>query len=94
MANTAARRFSPIFTASVTLGSVRTGTASNGNKYSVVQGSTVHGEKVRNNVTVMAFGKQRDEVAKVLRKGKTVDLAVQWDQGSLKVIGLPRAKAA
>lgn len=92
---TTARSFSPIFTAAITPGSVRTNTAKNGNKYAVMQGSKVaQGEKVRENITVMAFGAQRDEVAAFLKKGKTVELAVQWDKGSLKVIGLPRAKAA
>ena len=90
-----ARRYSPIFTATVTPASVSTKTAKNGNKYLISQGSTLQkGDAEPKTVTLMAFGKSRDEVASVLRKGRPVDLAVQYDGGSVKVIGLPREEAA
>jgi hypothetical protein len=93
--NSNARPFNPIFVAAITPASVSTRTASNGNKYAVMQGATIEqpGKDARQG-TVMAFGAQRDEVAKLLRKGKRVELAVQHDGGTLRVVGLPRAKAA
>lgn len=88
------RRFNPIFTATVTPASVSTRTGKNG-KYAVLAGATIaqNGKDpiVR---TVMAFGKARDAVAASLRKGKSVELALQHDGGSVRVIGLPRAAAA
>jgi hypothetical protein len=39
----------------------------------------------------MAFGKARDNVAGALRKGRTVQLRVQRDGGSLKVLSLANA---
>jgi hypothetical protein len=90
-----ARRFSPIFVATITPASVSTRTAKNGNKYALLQGATVaQGDKEPKQMTVMAFGKSRDEVASSLRKGRPVDLAVQYDGGSLKIVGLPRAEVA
>ncbi|AXK43853.1 hypothetical protein [Erythrobacter aureus] len=92
---TNARRFSPIFVATVTPASIATGTAKNGNDYAKMQGATVQQDgKADKTMTVMAFGDQHAEVADHLIEGQPVDLAVQYDGGSLKVIGLPRAKAA
>ena len=86
------RRFSPIFTATVTPGSVSTRSGKNG-KYAVMQNSLIQRDgKDDKTMTVMAFGKPREEVARSLRKGRPVDLAVQYDGGTLRVIGFPRAE--
>src|SRR3546814_13641290 len=45
-------------------------------------------------MTTMAFGKSYAEVGKLLRKGRAVDLAVQFDGGTVKVLGRPRDKVA
>src|SRR3546814_11927703 len=70
-----ARRFSPIFIATITPASVSTSTAKNGNKYAVMKGATIAREGQEAKVmTAMAFGKSHTEVAKLLRKGRSVDL--------------------
>ena len=89
-----ARRFSPIFVATVTPASIATREGKNG-AYALMQGSTVTQEgREPKTLTVMAFGKSHSEVAEHLVPGTPVALAVQYDGGSLKVIGLPREKAA
>ncbi|WP_162815021.1 hypothetical protein [Erythrobacter aureus] len=92
--NTAARSFSPIFTATVTPGSVSTRDGKNG-KYIVSQGATYQTEKMDapREITLMAFGKCFDAVRGKIRKGRAVELAVQFDGGTLKAIGLPREEA-
>ena len=42
----------------------------------------------------LAAGKSHTEVAGLLRKGRPVDLAVQYDGGTVKIVGLPREQAA
>ena len=87
-------KFSPIFTASVTPAAVETRTNAKGVKYAYLAGATVVRPNGKSETrTVMAFGAQRDAVAKLLRKGRPVDLAVQFDGAVVKVIGLPRAAA-
>lgn len=88
-------KFKPIFVATITPASVQTKTAANGTKYALLSGASVRqGDSEPKTMTVMAFGKARDEVSKLLRKDRSVELAVQHDGGTLKIIGLPRAKAA
>ncbi|AXK43818.1 hypothetical protein [Erythrobacter aureus] len=90
----AARKFQPIFTATVTPGSVSTRNGKNG-KYVVSQKSqftTAKNDQPRE-ITLMAFGKGFEAIQGKLRKGRAIDLAVQFDGGSLKVIGLPREEA-
>src|SRR3546814_14122692 len=83
-----ARRFSPIFIATITPASVSTSTAKNGNKYAVMKGATIAREGQEAKVmTAMAFGKSHTEVAKLLRKGRSVDLAVQYAGGTVKTLG-------
>jgi hypothetical protein len=89
------QRFRPIFNAVITPASVSTRTDKNGAKYAYLAGATVAREGREDaTLTVMAFGKSRDAVAKLLRKGKAVEFAVQPDGGTLRIIGLPRAAAA
>lgn len=89
------RTFRPIINAVVTPASVQTKTAANGTKYALLSKASVQiGDADPIERTVMAFGKSRDAVAGLLRKGRAVELAVQHDGGTLRVIGLPRAAAA
>src|SRR3546814_20897134 len=76
-----ARRFSPIFIATITPASVSTSTAKNGNKYAVMKGATIAREGQEAKVmTAMAFGKSHTEVDKLLRKGRAVDRAVRAEE--------------
>src|SRR3546814_7367125 len=44
--------------------------------------------------TVMAFGRSAADVHKLLTTGKPVELAVQFNGGTIKVIGTPRERQA
>lgn len=90
-----AKSFSPIFVATVTPAAIVTKTSAKGTDYALMQGATVQkGDAEPKSLTVMAFGKSHAEVANLLETGTPVELAVQYDGGSLKVIGLPREKPA
>jgi len=76
----------------ITLASVTTGTVgkgpSKGQKFSTSKGATAHFSNGDKPVTVMAFGAQRDSVAKLLRKGKKVTVTAVWDgKNVLKILG-------
>src|SRR3546814_17920459 len=93
--NSNARRFSPIFVATVTPATVSTRTDKSGNKYAYLAGATIAQEgKETKTMTTMAFGKSYAEVGKLLRKGRAVDIDVPFDGGTVKVIGRPRQKVA
>ncbi len=87
-------KFSPIFIATVTPGSVSTRNGKNG-KYIYSAKTTYATDKMEapRETTLMAFGKCYEAVAGKLRKGRSIDLAVQFDGGTLKAIGLPREQA-
>src|SRR3546814_17784293 len=83
--------YTTLFRSTITPASVSASTAKNGNKYAVMKGATIAREGQEAKVmTAMAFGKSHTEVAKLLRKGRSVDLAVQYDGGTVKIVGLPR----
>lgn len=89
-----AKRFSKIFTAQVSFGDDVT--VSQDRRKSVYgrAGAAVKlpdGQVV--NRTVMAFGNQLVSVQPDFVPGNVVDLAVQFDGGTLKVIGYPREQA-
>src|SRR3546814_10655268 len=72
--NSNARRFSPIFVATVTPATVSTRTDKSGNKYAYLAGATIVQEgKETKTMTTMAFGKSYAEVGKLLRKGRAVE---------------------
>ena len=76
----------------ITLASITTGTIakgpSMGQKFTTSKGATAHFGNGDKPVTVMAFGKQRDSVAKLLRKGKKVTVTAVWDgKNVLKILG-------
>ena len=88
------RKFSPIFTASVTpTASVAYATTAKGVPYAKFP-ATVGFKGGDAQRTVMAFGDQLAAVRKSLRKGRAVELAIQHDNGTVKVIGLPRENVA
>src|SRR3546814_15571534 len=76
-----ARRFSPIFVATVTPATVSTRTDKNGNKYAHMAGATIAQEgKETKTMTTMALGKSYAEVGKLLRKGRAVALAARSEE--------------
>jgi len=87
-----------MFQANITLGAVstkNTATGKNaGQKYSVSRAVLNKKDGTTREVTVMAFGKQRDSVARLLRKGKTVTVSAVWDNRTLKIIGPRRERKA
>lgn len=85
-----ARKFSPIFDARVTpVEKITVLKAVNGTTYGRFQADVdFKGGTQRRNV--MAFGDQFAAVRKGLRKGRPVVLAIQHDNGTVKVIGYPR----
>ena len=44
--------------------------------------------------TVMAFGPSAKDIRDLLAEGRPVDLAVQFDGGTVKIIGSPRERQA
>jgi hypothetical protein len=92
---TAARApFRPIFAATITPAGIEALTSVKGKGYIKMQGAQVSrngGEPTTR--TVMAFGKSADAVRDLLVEGKPVELAVQFDGGTVKIIGEVRAPA-
>lgn len=90
----AQRKYSPIFSARLTLGAIAISAAKTGVEYAKAKAQVVlpSGQSVER--TVMAFGDQLASVRDVLVEGNTVTLAVQHDGGTMKIIGHPREKAA
>lgn len=90
-----ARPFRPIFTATVTPASIENKTSATGTDYLLLQGATVAraGQEPKTR-TVMVFGKSVDAVQGMLSEGQPVDLAVQYDGGTVRVVGPVREPAA
>jgi hypothetical protein len=44
--------------------------------------------------TVMAFGRQNEQIAHLLQEGRAIDLAVRFDGGTMRVVGLPHRPEA
>lgn len=79
---------------SITMGSVQTKTTSKGAKYTLSQGATAHFSNGDKEVTVMAFGEQRDSIVGSLRKGRKTTFTAVWDgKNVLKLLG-PQAEPA
>jgi hypothetical protein len=90
-----ARRFNPIFVATVTPATIDMKVSETKGAYTLMQAATVSKEgREDRSLTVMAFGKAHEEVGIFLEPGQPIELAVQHNGGTLKVIGLPHAKAA
>lgn len=91
---TKTRKFSPIFNAPITpTGEMTEKTTRKGVPYVRFPAEVgMKGGPVPR--TVMAFGDQLAAVRDSLKEGQTVELAVQRDGGTIKLIGFPREKVA
>jgi len=90
--------FRPIYPATIVPGVIQNETNAKGDPYLVIRESQVTSIKSgkTSTRTVMVFGKSVGMVQGLLETGKAVDLAVQNDGGSVKIIGeiLPPKVAA
>lgn len=91
-----ARKFSKIFHATITFGDdVTISETKKAVVYAKAPAATIkHPNGEVNNRTVMAFGKQLSEVQNEIFPGNTAVLAVQYDGGTVKIVGYPHKKAA
>src|SRR3546814_17134690 len=90
-----ARKFSPIFVATITPESIEIKKSHDGADYLLCSGAKFErpGQEAQTR-TVMAFGRSAADVHKLLTTGKPVELAVQFNGGTIKVIGTPRERQA
>lgn len=89
-----ARRYAPVLIATVTPQSVETHAGAKG-PYTKMQGALVQRAGKEDMIrTIMAFGKPNETVAALLHAGTPVELALRHDGGTMKIVGLPRVKAA
>ena len=90
-----ARKFSPIFVATITPTSIETKQSKDGAAYLLCSGARFErpGQEPQTR-TVMAFGQSANDVRDMLAAGKPVELAVQFNGGTVKVIGAPRERQA
>ena len=90
-----ARKFSKIFPATITFGEeVVVSETKKSVVYAKSPKATIkHPDGQVKSRTVMAFGDQLSEVQEAIFPGNTVELAVQYDRGTVKVIGFPREAA-
>lgn len=88
------REFRPIFTATITPKTIEALKTKTGGDYLKMTGATVEYKDKSQERTVMAFGKSIEAVGALLEVGKPVELAVQFDNGSVRIIGEVRAPAA
>lgn len=88
-----ARKFSPIFVATITPTSIETKTSAGGADYLICTGARFErpGQDPQTR-TVMAFGQSAIDVRELMAAGKPVELAVQFDGGTIKAIGAPRER--
>lgn len=89
-----ARRFSPTFNAVIVPETIETRDGANGPYTIMSQAVVVRDGKDDLIRTVMAFGKPHTEVSHLLAEGAPITLAVKFDGGSLRVIGLPNTVEA
>jgi hypothetical protein len=92
MSTARARRYSPIFDATITPESVEPLTTTQGKDYTRLSATISRQGKPDMKRVVMAFGKSNEAVRGLLIPGQPVELAIQLDGGSAKIIGLPRPK--
>src|SRR3546814_5446898 len=85
--NASKREFRPIFNATITPQSIETLQTSKGDNYLKMTGATVAFKDKSQERTVMAFGKSVADVEALLETGKPVELAVQFDGGSVRLVG-------
>ena len=85
--------FRAIFTATVTPASIVSSKTKNDKPYLTMAGATVSHKGNDRTRTVMAFGKSAEAIQDLRVEGQPIDLAVQYDGGTVRVIGLPREAA-
>jgi hypothetical protein len=90
MSTAHARRFSPIFSATVIPDKVEPRIAASGEAYTRMSATLRRPGKPDMKRTVMAFGKPNMNLRHLLVPGQAVELAIQLNGGSAKIIGLPR----
>lgn len=85
------RQFSPIFVATITASNVETKVSGKGARYLLCREATFarRGRPAQKR-TVMSFGPAADKLRGLLQTGKPIDLAVQYDGGTIKALGVPR----
>src|SRR3546814_793953 len=95
MIHQTARKFSPYFAATITPESIESKKSHDGADYLLGSGAKFErpGQEAQTR-TVMAFGRSAADVHKLLTTGKPVELAVQFNGGTIKVIGTPRERQA
>ena len=90
----ATRRFNPTFVVTITPTSIETRAGAKGD-YTVAENARISKEGRADQVrTVVAFGPHREKLSELLQVGRPVDLAVQHNGGSLKIMGEPLAQRA
>lgn len=93
MTTPTARRFTPVFVATITAASVETKVSGTGSDYLIcTDAEFVRANEEPQRRTVMAFGPAAEKVRSLLLPGKPVELAVQFDGGTIKALGAPRPK--
>lgn len=90
MSNARARRYSPIFSATVIPDNVEPLMTTTGKDYTRMSATLRRDGKPDIKRTVMAFGQPNLDIRHLLNPGQPVQLAIQMNGGSAKVIGLPR----
>ena len=79
------------------IASVETRTSATKGKYTYGKATMLKKDGSTREVTIMAFGAQRDSVKSFLRKGRTVRVTAVFDGGVVKILGpqaAPKAEAA
>ena len=72
----------------ITMGNVATRTTKKGAKYAISQNAVAHFSNGDKELTVMAFGDQRESPAKRLRKNAQTTFTAAWDgKNVLKILG-------
>lgn len=89
------RKFSPIFQATVTFGDdMVVSNDKNGNIYGRVSGQVTYKDGSTLGRTIMAFGGALKAIQPHFLPGATVQLAIQHDEGTVVIVGMPREKRA
>ncbi|QAY80270.1 hypothetical protein [Sphingosinicella sp. BN140058] len=86
-------KFVPSFVAFVTPASVSTRRSSADKPYAYLGGAKIEAAGRTNIATVMVFGPAHAAVKSKLKKGRKIELVLQRDGGTLRVIGFPKPAA-
>lgn len=92
MSTARAFRHSPIFPATLIPSAVTSCTDKRGKPYTRLSATIQRPGKPDMTRVVMAFGEPNRKVAHLLHPGRPVELAIAFDGGSARIVGLPTAK--